>query len=180
MDKEYETQILDIDKDNIVKKLQDLGAAEEPEVLQKRWVFDIEPCTTKSTGEWIRLRQVADKKPTITYKNKSGKGISDTTEIEIEVDDFDTAYKLLDKIMPTTQFYQENKRHKFVLDQVEYTLDSWPMIPTLMEIEAKSEEKVHEALELLGLTGKDEGHIGTLAIYDKYGIALHSMKELKF
>lgn len=180
MDKEYETQILNVDKASIANKLRKLGAKEEPEVQQKRWVFDFGPSMIKSVGEWIRLRQVADRKPTITYKNKSGKGIADTTEIEIEVDDFDNAYKLLDKVMPKTQYYQENKRHKFVLDDVEYTFDTWPMIPTYLEIEAKSEKKVHDGLSLLNLTGKDEGHIGTEAIYDKYGIALHSIKELKF
>lgn len=62
MNQEFETQVLDIDKEAIAKKLRDLGAQEEPEVLQKRWIFDIVPCTVESTGEWIRLRQVGNKK----------------------------------------------------------------------------------------------------------------------
>jgi len=180
MEQEFETQVLDIDKEAMIKKLKDLGAEEEPEVLQKRWVFDIDPCTVESTGEWIRLRQVGNKKPMITYKNKSGKGLSETQEIEIEVDDFNRAAKLLSKLPFKGQYYQENKRLKFVLKNIEFTLDTWPMVPTFLEIEAKNEKKVAEGLELLGLTRKDAGHIGTIAIYKKYGIDLHSMKELIF
>jgi len=54
------------------------------------------------------------------------------------------------------------------------------MIPTYLEVEADNEEKVKEGIKLLGLEGKDSGHLGTLTIYKKYGIDLHSIKELKF
>lgn len=182
MQQEFETQVLDIDVDKIKEKLRELEAKEEPEVLQKRWVFDIECLDAKeaSTGEWVRLRQINDKS-TITYKNKKGKGISETEEIEIGVDDFDKTAKLLSKLSCFTgQYYQENKRIKFELNGIEFTLDTWPMIPTFLEIEADSEENVKQGLKMLGLEGKDEGHIGTIQIYAKYNIDLHSYKELKF
>ena len=180
MEQEFETQVLDIDKEEIIRKLRELKAMEEPEVMQKRWVYDIEPCTKESTGEWIRLRQVGEKKPTLTYKNRSGKGINQTQEVEVEVGDFEKMDILLSKAGIRGNYYQENRRHKFVYSDIEFTLDTWPMIPTFLEIEAKSEKEVNEGLELVGLKGKDSGHIGTIAIYDKYGIELHSMKELKF
>ena len=114
MNKEYETQVLDLDTDEIVKKLRELNATEEPEVLQRRWVFDMAPCTKDGYGEWIRLRQVGDRKPAITYKNRNGGEIGATTEIEIEVEDFDKAYDLLSAInFDKGRYYQENKRHKF-------------------------------------------------------------------
>lgn len=180
MNQEFETQILDINKAEIIAKLRKLGAKEEVEAKQKRWVFDLEKCTAESTGEWIRLRQVGKKKPTITYKNKSGSGLSDTQELEVEVDDFRKTALIFSKLPFAGNYYQENKRHKFVLKNIEFTLDTWPMIPTFLEIEAKSEKKVKEGLRLLGLEDKDSGHIGTIAIYKKYGIDLHSYKELLF
>ncbi|HOX40585.1 MAG TPA: hypothetical protein PK263_00140, partial [bacterium] len=91
MEREFETQVPDINVKQIVARLRKLGAVEEPELLQKRWVFDIKPCNDKSQGEWIRLRQAGDKKPTITYKDKTGKGLTETKELEIEVSDFDMA-----------------------------------------------------------------------------------------
>ena len=180
MDKEFETQVLEIDKDKIAEKLRELGAEETPEVMQKRWVFDIKPCTEKSQGEWVRLRQAGTNKPTITYKNKSGKGLAETSEIEIEVDDFEKAFKLLSQLGFEGKYYQENKRQKFVLEKIEFTLDTWPMIPTILEIEAKNENDVKKGLELLDLSGKDAGHLGMVTIYNKYEIDLHSFKELKF
>lgn len=180
MEKEFETRVLDINVSEISDKLRRLGAKEEPEVLQRRWVFDIDPCTVNSTGEWIRLRQVGSKQPTLTYKNKSGKGMSDTIESEVEVSDFDKTAAILSKLKFIGQYYQENKRVKFDYQEIEFTLDSWPMIPTFLEIEAKSKKKVAEGLKLLGLTGQDVGHLGNIPIYEKYGINIHSMKELKF
>lgn len=181
MGQEFETQILDIDKKKIADKLRELGAKEEPEVLQKRWVYDMDKYSAESQGKWIRLRQVGNKKPMITYKNKTGKGLGETKELEVEVSDFDKTAMILDQIDGFTgKYYQENKRHKFVLDDIEFTLDTWPMIPTFLEIEAKSEKRVHEALKMLGLSGKDDGHIGTVAIYHQHGIDLHSYKTIKF
>jgi adenylate cyclase class 2 len=180
MTQEFETQILDINPEEIAAKLRNLGAKEEPEVLQKRWVFDIKPCTLKSTGKWIRLRQVEDKKPTLTYKDKSGKGMGETQEIEVTVEDFDKMAEILSKLELVGKYYQENKRHKFELNDIEFTIDTWPKIPTYLEIESISEEKVEKGLKLLGLEGKDSGHIGSVAIYHKYGLNLHSFKKLKF
>ena len=180
---EYETQILNVDKENIAQKLRKLGAKETPELLQKRWVFDIKCLgqTDAGKGEWIRLRQAGNNKPTLTYKYKMGTGISETEEIEIEVSDFEDTAKILSKLNGFEgKYYQENKRLKFVLDDIEFTLDTWPKIPTLLEIEAKSEEGVKKGLSLLGLEGKDEGHIGLIMAYKKYGIDLHSFKEIRF
>lgn len=116
----------------------------------------------------------------ITYKNRAGKDIDQTKELEVEVDDFKATATILSKADFKGMYYQENKRHKFVLDDIEFTLDTWPRIPTYLEVEAKSEAEVKKGLKLLGLLGKDAGHIGSLAIYDHYGIKLHGIAKLKF
>lgn len=175
MNKEYETQVLDINAEDIKNKLRELGAEECSEVLQKRWVFDID----SDADEWLRLRKV-NEKTTLTYKNKKGIGIGDTEEIEFEVEDFEKAAQLLSKLKWAGEYYQENKRHKFLLNDIEFTLDKWPKIPVFLEVEAKTEEKVNKGLTLLGLQGRDVGHIGLLKIYKKYGIELHDYKEIKF
>jgi adenylate cyclase, class 2 len=171
---EFETQVLEADVAKISDILRKSGAKEEDEILQKRWVYYI------SNDEWIRLRE-AGERIEITYKNRKSTGISDTEEVEILTDDFDKSAELLDRLsFFTEKYYQENRRKKFVLNDIEYTLDTWPQLPTILEVEAKSEEKVHEGLALLELTGKDIGHEGMNRIYKKYGIELHDMPELKF
>jgi len=180
MQKEIETQILDINVDDIRQKLIAAGAKETPEVLQKRWIFDIDKSTVPSVGQWIRLRQVGNNKPTVTYKNKCGKGKDQTEELEVEVDNFDEMAEILSRLPFKDKYFQENKRTKFDLNDIEYMTDVWPKIPPYLEIEAKNEEKIEEGLKLLGLEGKDEGHIGTSDIYRRYNLDLHSFKELKF
>jgi adenylate cyclase class 2 len=182
MNIEFETQILDIKPDKIINKLRQLGAEEKNEVFQKRYVFDIECLNSVDPGKgsWIRLRQI-ENKSTLTYKNRGGIGISDTQEIELEVEDFDRMNEILNKLdCFTGQYYQENKRKKFYLNGVEFCLDSWPLIPTFLEIEAESEEKVHEAVNWLGLEDKEHSNYGLINIYAKYGINIHGFKELKF
>ena len=61
-----------------------------------------------------------------------------------------------------------------------FTIDSWPKIPALLEVEADSEEKVKHGLQLLELEGKDVGNMTDKAVYAKYGFDLHAFKELKF
>jgi len=110
-----------------------------------------------------------------------GTGISETEEEEIEVSDFDTTAKILSKLKGFEgQYYQENKRHKFVLGELEFTIDTWSKIPTILEIEGKNEEMVKEGLKLLGLENVENAHYGLLNIYSKYGIDLHSFKEIRF
>jgi adenylate cyclase class 2 len=182
MAKEFETQVLEINPKEIAEKLRKLGAVEEPETMQKRWVFDILCLDQKDMekAEWVRLRE-KNGKATITYKNKKGIGMSETEEIEFGVNDFEKAAEVLGKLKCfPNKYYQENKRHKFTLGEMEFTLDTWPKLPTFLEIEAPNEEKVHEGLKLLGLEGKEHAHYGLLNIYSKYGINLHAYKEMKF
>ena len=51
MEQEYETQVLDPNIEEIMGKLRGLGAKEENEILQKRWVYYIDET------RWVRLRQ---------------------------------------------------------------------------------------------------------------------------
>ncbi len=179
---EFETQILNIDPEKIKTKLRTLGAKEDPEVFQKRYIFDIDCLNEKipSAGKWIRLRQ-AGNRVDLTYKNRRGPGINETEEFEVTVSDFSQTAEILSKIPGFTDYYyQENKRTKFYLNDCEFCLDVWPLIPPYLEIESSSEDKVQEGLKLLGLEGKDAGHIGTISIYKKYGLDLHDHKELKF
>ncbi|PIN87021.1 adenylate cyclase [Candidatus Woesearchaeota archaeon CG10_big_fil_rev_8_21_14_0_10_44_13] len=175
MPTEHETKVLDIDVNEIEGKLRRLGAKEEKEVTMRRWVFDMNP----KGREWIRLRDNG-KNVTLAYKKKSGSGISDTEEIETEIGDFDKAYDLLSKINFKARYYRESKRRMFRLKGMEFTIDTWPKVPALLEIEAESEKRVREGLRLLGLGGKDIGNMCMIDVYKKYGIDVDSMEEMRF
>ncbi len=174
---ELETKVLDINKEEIIQKLKELGAEEESEVLTRRWVFDIE----SENIEFIRLRSDG-KKHFLTYKYKTlgSVEVGRTEEIEVEVLDFDKTAEILRKLKFKRVFYQETKRHAFHLNEAEITIDTWPKIPPYMEIEAQTEEKIQEILKLLDLEGKDAGDYDIFDIYQKNSLDLHSFEELKF
>ncbi len=179
MEQEFETQVLDIDVDDIVKRLVNLGAEEKSEVLEKRWVYDIESADG-DCSKWVRLRQSGDK-TTICMKFKTDQKITGTREIEFVVDNFEKADQFLSELgFFFDRYYQENYKHNFYLNNLEFSIKRWPMIPPVLEIEGKSEEEVKKGLEMLGLAEKDNGHFGWKDIYKRYGFDLHTFKELKF
>ena len=177
MKTEYEIRILEINKDEIIKKLEELGATKKGFYEQKRYVYDLKPI---ENGKWIRLR-TNGKVTTLTYKDIVSNTIDGTKEVEIEVDDFNKTNEFLEKIGFENRSYQENERISYVLNDIEFDIDSWPMIPTYMEIEGKSEEQVLDMVKILDI---DESKVTTLNcddIYKKfYNIDISKIKELRF
>ena len=76
--------------------------------------------------------------------------------------------------------YQENKRTQYILNGVEIDIDSWPMIPTYVEIEGKNEEEVMNTLEILELPKDKVTTLDVDSVYKKYGIDLKVIRVLKF
>ena len=85
MKTEYEIRVLEINKEEIIKKLEELGAKENGSFEQKRYVYDLKPA---ENGKWIRLRTNGEV-TTLTYKDIVSDTIDGTKEIEIEVEDFE-------------------------------------------------------------------------------------------
>ena len=177
MKTEYEIRVLEIDKEEMIKKLEKLGAKINGKFEQKRYVYDLRPV---EKGKWIRLR-TNGKVTTMTYKDIVSNTIVGTKEIEFEVQDFFIANEFLEKIGFKNRSYQENERIQYILNDVEIDIDSWPMIPTYMEIEGKSEEQIINIKNLLNI---DESKVTTLNcddIYKQiYKIDISRIKELKF
>ena len=175
MSKEYEVTILEIDN-SLESKLIKLGAKLVSDSMQRRYVYDIKPV---NPNKWIRLR-TNGKKTTLAVKEVKDKSeIGGTDEIEIMVDSFENTNKLLESLGYISRNYQENYRKMYVLNDVEISIDSWPMIPTYAEIEGKSEKDVLNALELLGYTKKDYTTLDVVSIYELYNIDVMKIKELK-
>ena len=76
---------------------------------------------------------------------------------------------------------QENKRTRYHLDGVEIDIDTWPLIPSYVEIEGHSEEEVLATINKLGYTKEDCTTLDTQRIYQEiYGIDISSMPTLHF
>ena len=177
MNTEYEIRVLEVDVEKIIKKLDSLGATKVGEWEQKRYVYDFIP---KRENQWIRLR-TNGKQSTLTYKNVEKDTIDGTKELEIVVDDFEKTNEMLEVLGYKSKGYQENNRIRYMLNGVEIDIDSWPKIPTYMEIEGKDEEEVNSTLELLDVDKDKVTALNCEDIYKKiYGINIDEIKNLTF
>ena len=175
MHTEYEVRILDIDADKVIKKLEKLKAIKEFDSLQKRYVYDFIP---KVENKWIRLRTNGDK-TTLTIKNLVTSEIDGTQELEIVVDNFERCSLILKELGYEAKSYQENRRIQYILNGVEIDIDSWPMIPTYLEIEGPSEDAVYNVIDVLGFSLDDCTTRDVQGIYLDYGYDLDDVEELK-
>lgn len=173
MKKEFEIKFLNINKRKIRKKLRELRAKKKlPEYLVQREVFDFPDFSLSKKGGWIRVRDEGDK-ITVAYKISKPK-LKSVEELEFEVNDFNKSCAFMKAIGLKRKSYQETKREKWELNGAEITIDTWPGLDPLIEIEAKNQKMLRKITKKLGL-GFNKGMLGSVdLVYQKeLGIPLH-------
>ena len=183
---EIEVKFLNIDPEAIQKKLAEIGAKKVGEYFYRRRVFDYPDWRLNTKGAWLRLRDEGEK-ITLTFKQRLGIEAHDGSandggmqEVEIIVSDFDRTAELLLALGFVEKFYQENTRVRWIKDNIEFDLDTWPGLNPYLEIETKSWEEVDHAIQLLGLNPADKKVFSTNQIYQLNGIDELSYKRIAF
>ena len=143
MKNEIEATFLSINKESVRIKLKESGfMLKIPEYMMRRKTFDF-PHVVPGHNRWGRVRQEYDK-VTMTIKEIRGSGINDTYEIELVVNDFDTAVAFFEACDIPAKAVQENLREVWMRGGVEVTIDTWPGLEPFVEIEGLSEDVVRE------------------------------------
>ena len=169
METELEAKFLDIDKETLRNKLKEVGAKLiYPERLMKRNVFDYPDERLEKEGAWVRVRDEGDNKITLSYKRLVDRTLQGTKEITLDVANFDTMTSLLLAIGLKQDAYQETKREKWELDDSEITIDTWPWIPTFVEIESPTEKGLTDVAKDLGFDWSQAMHGSVETAYQKY------------
>ncbi len=169
METELEAKFLDINKESFREKLKEVGATLiYPERLMKRNVFDYPDERLEKEGAWVRVRDEGDNKITLSYKRLVDRTLQGTKEITLDVSNFDTATNFLLAIGLKQDAYQETKREKWQLRQSEITIDTWPWVPTFIEIESSTEEELKKTSEDLGFDWSKAMHGSVETAYQKY------------
>jgi adenylate cyclase class 2 len=176
MNIENEIKILEINVSDVDAKLVALGFSKKEPQNFRRFIYDIKDSRGDS---WVRLR-TDGKKTAVTYKSYEKNAIDGMKEIEIVVDDFDTAHTLLLAMGLVEVSYQENRRQRYTLDETEVSIDEWPLIPVYMEIESATSAEVEKYLGLLKQEGQETTSEPTSYVYKKYGIDLDIYSWLSF
>jgi adenylate cyclase, class 2 len=152
---EFEARFLAVDVAAVVERLKARSATcVMPRTLMRRIVFtntDIE-----SRRGWLRLRDQG-KACYLTYKQTASpdRAVDSILEAEVQVGDFEATRVLLEAMGFTAVRFQENYREEWHLDGVTFDLDTWPDLPTFLEIEGPDEAAVRQAATVLGLSFQD-------------------------
>lgn len=152
------------------------------EILNKVELIDFLKQFHNNNKKWIRLRKT-NQKTTIAVKHilaNNNTNLQQMLETEVEVESMQKAKELLEALGYSHKSYQEKKRKTYKLDKYEIDIDTWPQIPTYMEIEGENEEDLEVILNKLGYTIQDTISCTADDVYKKYGKSMFNERELKF
>ena len=180
LSKEQKEELIKIIKTN---SLQELIEKENfIKILNKKEMIDFVKQFHNNSKKWIRLRKT-NKKTTIAIKHilaDNDTSIQQMLETEIEVEGMQKAKEFLQALGYSHKSYQEKMRKTYELEKYEIDIDTWPGIPTYMEIEGENEEDLSYILNKLGYKIEDTISCTADDIYRKYGKTMFEQREIKF
>ena len=179
MKPEFELRFYPIHKESLEKSLFRNGALLHKDgyrVLMKRVIFNV----NNKQRKWLRIRSEGDR-TTITFKQSiNSAAIDGTYEHEIVVDNnnFQPFVDLFSILGYKQLSFQESIRTTFSFENCKVTIDEWPGLEPLLEIEGVCAEDVYKAAELLGLYNPFPGDIPEI-YKQEYGISLAKFNAIK-
>lgn len=149
---EIEAKFLNVDAAKVRAMLGAQGfACTHPERLMRRYTFLLSETVGNLDGsKWGRVRDEGDR-ITMTYKHAFDRSrVDGTEEVEFEVSDFEAAVAFMGKLGFENRLYQENTRETWQKNGVEVTINAWPALAPLVEVEAADEASVRQVSADLG------------------------------
>ena len=159
---EIELKFLNIDVKEIKNKLIELGAERKFGAHTESFPFWADGFhSSDSSMKFLRIRKVNDD-VRITFKSPAKNSImTNREEIEVKVDDYEQAIKLLENLgFEKGQMFGKHREH-YELGNIHFELDTLKNIPTYLEIETNNEEEMHNICSQLGLE-MSNGKKGTI------------------
>lgn len=183
---EIEAKFLSINKSAMIDKLESLGAQKEFTILYRRKVFDYPDRRLDKDDAWLRLRDEGEQ-TTLTYKRRigvtdshAGNNDQGMEELEVIVGDFDTMSEILLKTGLELKHYAENRRTRYLLNDVEVDIDEWPMLEPYLEIEANNWPAIDDMARKLGIDPQTKMICSTNQIYARSGIVFNDFQYITF
>lgn len=127
-------------KEELIKKLINLGAIDKGKKFENNILFDTEDKALDKKDYLLRLRRVNDRN-ILTFKGAAKKNVSFKIrkEIESEISDFDNMIEILKSIGYQIKFIYQKYRSSFHLNNLDITIDELPF-GTYIEIEGEKEK----------------------------------------
>lgn len=168
--KEIEISVLEIDKSKTIAKLKVLGAKQTQKELLKVYWYCYIGDNPEDLPWFLRVRSYSDKKFEVTWKSRSRKDSHSRSHKEINfiVNNIHEIKEFFEAIGMEMYAHQEKERISFTLKDWKFDIDTYPNIPTYIEIEGINNKHIQEALKLLGLQNNPIWNQGERLLIDNY------------
>jgi predicted adenylyl cyclase CyaB len=152
--KEIEAKFLEIDKDNIIAKLESLGARKtfEGEIIAS--YFDTRKRHLKRKGLILRLRRRGQGSEITLKRRISAIGAKVMEEHESTVSDFEETKLILGALGYVETVKRAKHRITYAIGETHFEIDTIAGMPPFLEIEAPGVEEIRKAAESLGIDMK--------------------------
>jgi len=184
---EIEAKFLNINIEDIEKKLKENGATKVGEYFQKWVTLDYPDWRLDKEGAWIRLRDEGNGEISLSYKKrlgmaskKSGNNDLGMQEIEVKVNDFEKTKLIFETLGFTIKHYAEKKRIRWTKEETEFDIDTYPELEPYIEIETSSWDKIEKEAKLLGLNFEDKKIFSSNQVYALKNIDVSKLIKISF
>jgi adenylate cyclase class 2 len=187
---EIEVKVLGIDQDKIKEKLEILGAEPVKKEFQVNYMFDFADSRFFSKGGYVRIRHLTDfaknrEKIAVTFKELiSREKFKISKEIEFNSDNFSETKNFLEALGLKLFRVDEKFRESYRLAEGLIEIDTWAGVPSYLEVEAETGEKVEILLGRLGLKLEESTSMTLAEILIHYNLSnenrIFSESEKKF
>lgn len=158
--REVEIKILEINGDEVRRRLMEIGAVEVFSGTVRDRYYDFEDRRLMSGGNLLRIREQGKMGVFLTWKGPPRSGEAKVREeMELVVGDGETLQRILGRLGLGQWLVLEKQRTLFSKGEVSFCMDAYSgefsHIPEFLEIEARSEEDVFRYAEILGFRPED-------------------------
>ena len=170
--KELEIKILEIDRDQIVRRLELNGASKVFDGLVESMFFDFPSKLLRSNNSILRLRKSGSTSALTLKRTVDRSLINIQDEFEVTVSDWEIMATILGDLGLVPWIEMRKHRTRYQIDDVHFEidkyLDDFAYIPEFLEIEAPSIEKLYRYAELLGYSQKQCQKLDALELAQYY------------
>ena len=166
--REIELKLLDIDLEEVRKKLLDLGAKKVFEGEIHALAFDHPDMRLDKKDSFIRVRKVGGNVELCFKGAKKGSVFKSREEIEVNTNNFEDTIEILERGGLKRIHEGKKNRESYTIGKVRFQTDNWENIPHFLEIEAPTAEEVKEYVEKLGFTMEQTNNLSYLEVEEYY------------
>ena len=173
-------------KNSLCELLESADPTELLRIFNDKELRDIIDRFHINPNKWIRLRESCGK-TSLTIKQilKSNtqtekQDVEETREVEMDVPSIEAGKEYLEALGYSHRNYQEKRRISFNYKGAKVEIDTWPLIPTYIEIEHDSPRLRQEIINLLGLGNHRVVSCNPKDVFALYGLNIFDYRELRF